>query len=382
MRERPTMRALLDHLRSRGLLNDDGMAAIAKKLAPQEPPPPAFVRVLVVLGAWFSATFFTVFILATFFRNQQENSLAMGVGYLAGATLLHRVARHFFFHQVALALLVAGFILALVGVGEQTSGALERDAVTATAIALAAALYVLYPDDLQRFMMPLAAAGVAAITLMDHPSDGQLWRLDVYAGLELAATVLIFTNVRLRARFLPLGYAMAAGALLALATHAVWREEAILRWLFGTNIAPFFLLLRLLAVAAGIWLIRWAACDIRPEPGLNNAWWRSKTVWAAVCAILLLGVLVPPGVLIALLLMVLGRGSAERRLEALGAVAFAGFLVDLYYNVDVGFLEKSLVLIASGVTTLCAWWVFTRSLPGKGGDPCAPSTPASPLPQP
>jgi hypothetical protein len=376
------MGVLLAHLGSTGLLSVDGESAIKKKLEPQEQPTPIFVRALMTIGAWLSAAFLSVFIQVTIFDYSNESSLPMGLGYLVGAMLLRRVAKHFFFHQVALALLVTGFILALVGVADATGYSEETDLVVLTAAALAAITYFFYDDALQRFVMPLAAAIVAAVYLWDDASVAQHWRLNIYVGLELAAVILIFSNERRRARFLPLGYAMAVGVLFGLFSQTVWREEWSLDYLDSDQLLLAHVVLRLLVAAAGVLTIRWAACDMQPALSQSKAWLRNGAVWAALCVAVLLCIVAPPGVMFALLLMVLGRGSSQRRLEVLGVLALVVFLTDYYYSMATPFIDKARLLTGSGLALLAAWWLLTRLLPKTGEKPCAVSQPPSPPAQP
>ena len=75
--------------------------------------------------------------------------------------------------------------------------------------------------------------------------------------------------------------------------------------------------------------------------------------WLAAGTVLVsLPALWTPGVLAAVIVIVLGLQRANRLLLGLGAAFLAVFLIAFYYHLDVTLLVKSLLLLATGLLLL------------------------------
>ena len=84
-----------------------------------------------------------------------------------------------------------------------------------------------------------------------------------------------------------------------------------------------------------------------------------KSLYKGLCrtialAIILLGIITQPGILIALCFITLGYARYEKPLAILGMILLAAFLFFYYYNLDITFLQKATVLIGSGIVLLAA----------------------------
>lgn len=336
MLRKPTVRDVIRSLSTRGHFDAAKAPAVSSLLKKPEDARsmPLYVQGLAGFGAWIAAVcFIGFFLLAWGFR--QQAFLLEGIILIGGATLLRRVSNHVFAVQFALALSMAGHAFALYGVSERAHGAFP---VAATTAVLCAALYPLYRDPVHRFLSCMTALSAAMCWLR---VDGFPCGLYVLLALEVLVTGLLFLRPGLRPALRPMAFAFAASLPLLIATMGLqkfgmesggWPSKAILA--SG--------LLALLAAVAG-------RSNLRREP-----------VVVALVATLLLGTFTAPGLLAAIGLLVLGYHRRERLLVGLGVAAFAGFLWDFYYSLEMDLGTKSALLMASGALLLAARWVLSR----------------------
>ena len=106
-----------------------------------------------------------------------------------------------------------------------------------------------------------------------------------------------------------------------------------------------------------LWVLHWASR--RPEV-------RGRQVTPAqqASAVLVtagLAALSTPGLLAALFLAALGHATYHWQITTLGLVSLPVFLWKYYYSLEIDFLAKSGVLVASGAVLLVARWAITHS---------------------
>lgn len=85
--------------------------------------------------------------------------------------------------------------------------------------------------------------------------------------------------------------------------------------------------------------------------GLKQEW-----MVLSIAVICLLGAFTAPGILAALLLLVLGHGFSDKIITGLALIFLPVFLVVFYYAMDVSLLNKSFILVGSGAVLLVARW--------------------------
>jgi hypothetical protein len=80
---------------------------------------------------------------------------------------------------------------------------------------------------------------------------------------------------------------------------------------------------------------------------------------------IVLGALLPPGGSATLAILLAAYALGSPGLSVVGALLFVAFLWELYYDLQMTLLGKSLVLMSSGLVLLGLWWLAGRSRAGE-----------------
>ncbi|HEY3325363.1 MAG TPA: DUF4401 domain-containing protein [Planctomycetota bacterium] len=355
-----TVRAAMEHLETRGLLTADDKARAAEILHRRTFEAQTAIKALTAIGAWLSAAAFLGFITALL-RPEHGSAVMVGLGYCTGAIMLRRVVRHEFFVQAALALLLAGYGAVMFGVADsyRYELSLERFRVlSAAAVALAAMLYILYDYPLQRFLVPLVAScivlgGIDDISYLERSRFNLLHAL---AFVEMLGMLCVFTVWSPRPTLRPLGFALAIGfgaALVSMSIRVpfVWHPPSeFVFWPSQVSLAIGLL-----------WLTHWASQQ--SPPGHEQTATERRLLLASYVGILILALLSNPGIMAALLLLILGHAAAERALVAAGFALLLISITILFANLQIRLTAMAGVLTATGLLLLCGWFVLWRLAP-------------------
>jgi uncharacterized membrane protein len=320
---------------------------------------PWYLQIFVALGAWLAAIFLTIAALAFLLlmnlrdlRTIEYVLIALGVagGVLAWG-IRYMAVKSVFLAHLTLALSIASQCLFITGVW------LVADDITITIIVtliLESILVVIYPDAIHRFLSTLAIPAALLVLLSEH-------------GWYEAVHVLVIA--------------------LAVGTLFLWLNES--RFIATSRHLDVFT--RPLAYALPVAL--WGTLSLSIVRGFNpwalSFWWISAVaLWLLLCVLiyrtlqqaglvsqrrwvigLLLGVtlatlptLQAPGILAALLVMVLGFQCGNRTLTGLAIVLLAVFIIAFYYNLSITLLWKSLTLLAMGLLCLVLRYVVVRRI--------------------
>ena len=349
---RPTVREIFDRLQAEGALPaGSGTQARAALEAEEAGSVPWYVRLLVAFGAWVGALFllsFVVTFLALVLEAVETASIAIGAVLMPGAVLLRRRWSTELARQLALVMAFAGQGLFVGGIGAQASSMM---AAAIAALVTAAVLIALLPDAVYRVCATVLAAG-AATTLLHElrvPYGGQLmvallavlplwfWRGPMAARADLDELVE------------PIGY----GAVVAMFGLLLAQTLMLQSGVTGgrdTVLAGWILVrwpLAIVLMAALLWLMHVIVAEQRVEP-------TRPAVLLATAGVLALGVLTrsTPAIPATLLMLVFGFDRRRPALIGLAAAFLMVFGAFYYYNLELTLLQKSGVLIGSGVLCL------------------------------
>ncbi len=327
-----TLRDLLERLRERDLVEPDQVGDVEEFLVAREAKGtlPLAIRFLQGVGAWIAAYCFIAFLLMMKWIASFEGAgfLSWGVVFLLVGELLRRSSEGIFRRQFSLALVVAGHSLFLLGVGEIADALFP---VVLAATLLAALLHFVYPDPTHRFG---SAVGVIFLWVTWLAVKDHHLFLHAVVLVQMIGLLLLFTGRRVSADLLPLSYALAGGLAGTLVLVTMYDMD------IQTPAWPSTALLS----AGLLWSIVRAARDRNLRGG--------EPFWIAIIAALALAGVSNPGILVALLLLVLGHWMDDRILRAMGITSLAFFLVVFYYDLQMDYLSKSLVLAGSGAVLL------------------------------
>lgn len=355
---------------------------------------PLYLRALTGIGA-IIAGFLIAYLLYLFgLFNSQPISLAMnGIGLMLAAMLLYRLGiaktglAQDFALQLALTLLQAGKLALVAGLVQYLEPLLNVGWIwpIVGALGLVGILsFVFFPSSLERFLAAMAFL-VA------------LWAAMVSDGLDTSG-VMSFSGLILL-------HLLALGAFLR---WSAWRQHL-------TSLYDALLVSLCIGVGIVATFVDWAAFvlpdAVSPASGLsfNVFFYTSPTqimltvalialiVWAgrgrwmqsgpialdhplvlAIIGGLLLGALSDPGILLALGLLVLGYATHRPAHSILGFLFALGFGARFYYALNLTLLEKSAILVASGLLLLAAagyihWRGWARTPTDLSNPPPPPS---------
>jgi uncharacterized membrane protein len=82
----------------------------------------------------------------------------------------------------------------------------------------------------------------------------------------------------------------------------------------------------------------------------------ARNVLYSICVLITAVSLLAPGLIMALILVLLGFARADRILTGVGVGFFVVFLSAFFYGIEVTLLTKSMLLVATGVILLATHW--------------------------
>ena len=303
---------------------------------------PWYVAAMVGFAAWIASIFLLVFLgiaVSGLFR-EGGGMIMLGVVLCAMSVVAMRVRRSVFVEQMALAVSLAG--QALIGVGI-VGGEWRSPGAWLVFAAVEATLVALGPLYVHRVLATLVAAYAVRFALA-HAGLGGLFPA-LIAGAFVLAWASPARNDGLR---LPVTAGLALAALLVVPASLV----DIFAW--GGRGKPAvptsFAWIATLALA-GVLLATVARLLREMGAGFQS---RPAVVALAAAAAAALAAAPMPGLVVALIVLLVAFGEGRRALMGLAIAGMIGALVHYYYALDATLLEKSGALLATGVVLIVA----------------------------
>jgi len=354
MTEQLTIRNMLDELIAHNLLQPDQKAPIADTLSTtsQESITPWFVNALIAIGAWLSVIPFLVFIALLEIIHTPVSAILLGIVLIIGTIFLHQVnQKGLFLNQLALVLNLTGQVLFILGIAG------EKHDVATTALAtwfLEIILIGVYQNNILRFLSVLIATIAALVLLYDF---------EIHQGIHLLIVLLAsgavwywiaepqhLTDKMMATLYQPLGYGFVIALQTVLILSILPHSNAIppLTWWFST------IGLTMVLLALEYYLLR--------NNGISITALKSYAIF--VCTILI-GLLLhqSPGIIAAIIVLLLGYQRGNRVLMGLAIVFLSVFFIAYYYHLNITLLMKSITLMSAGVGLLVLRFVFKRVFP-------------------
>jgi uncharacterized membrane protein len=357
-----TLADVFGRLVAEGLALPESVARARAALeASADTTPPWYARVIAGFGAWIATGCLIGFLVIVDLVDDETGAIIVGASLVAGGVFARRRAgpHQDFVRQLSLAVSLAGQVLVVVGV----RGATESIAAAGlAALAMSSIVIPLVPDQAHRFMGALTGsigliATMASFKLAWYVAPlGPLGDV-ILRGSDIAAAVLVglvayVWRADVRDRSLekaemlePVGYGTIA-ALLVMLVFSAWfaeledftrgRRSGAAAWTLGagTTIA--------IAVALSALMV-----SILHEL-------RATSVTAATPILLALLTLSTPGIVAAVALLALGFDRRNGVLIGIAIAFLIKFVSMYYYSMKLTLLEKSVVLVASGLLLLGA----------------------------
>ncbi len=324
--------------------------AIAAGAAGREPALP--LKILSAVGTVFATGFFLAFLgvagLVSF--DDGAGLVVWGIAFLVVAVVLALALRRSPPGLGADLLAQTAFVATALGKIAFVAGAVEIYGPGTPWVAtgaLALVTIVTYPvtgSSLDRVLSPYAVAASALFEILERPSGGvdPGLALAVFHALATAIAAVLVLSHRVPAALRPIGTAALAAMGTVVSVIATGHDFGL--WANGRSLDPRPVeAMTALALAATIaFVAREAGTLGRAAPN------------AAIAGAIVLGFAGAPGIVFALLLLVVGHARHDGPVRVAGILALPVFVVLWYYARDLTFLVKSAALVASGVLLLGA----------------------------
>jgi uncharacterized membrane protein len=337
---------VFDQLADEGLLETGWEQNVRDVLVEEHNEQPWYVRVMVGFSAWLASWMLIGFVVGAAVVESEQATLIMGVILVVGAVFARCVSDNDFMTQMALAVSLAGEGLIVFAVYEISD---SFEATMFSFIFLEAVLVAFYPDAVHRFLSSASIFGALAGLLYKWELQSLLHVIVIGGAAGFIAMVFYERGFLARGQgqlVLPVKWGVLFGQLgvLMLSTIYVLPELGRdfeffpFRWVstLGLGVLLLFLIYRL------------------ERSGYFTLARNGKAIVYGACFVLIVAVLKAPGLIMALLLLLLGFARSDRVLLGVAIGFFVVFLAAFFYGIEVTLLTKSLVLVAAGALLLVA----------------------------
>ncbi len=361
MSAKPDLSEIVDTLAAEQLLGDTDRAAAEDYLQRQTPPQPWYIRAMVGVGAWIASLLLIGFIGSLAFTVDGAYTV-VGLLFVVAATVVRWKNDNDFLVQSSLAVSLAGQALFAWGFMQMT-GVREIEFLFMLVIVVSGVLFVVFPDRIHRVIMVLIAG--ASLTGLLYAWDAK-YLVPVLGPLLAGGLVAVhFGQAEVvasgRGAFLrPLmsGLMLGAFGVLLLSTLYVLPETG---WNLDIYPRPWISTLLLGALLMFLCLRVWTDIIGHDSRAVGSA--------AAVVIVVAAGSWAAPGLLLALIVVLLGTASGQRSMIGAGIGFLAVFLTAYFYGIQVTMLTKSMTLVATGIGVLLArWLLLTMAVPDAEAD--------------
>ncbi len=349
-----SLREIFAQLADEGITKpiDEDAAVRSLSHVPQKSALPWYVKLFVGLSAWIAAILITAFFFIIGIIDEDQ-ALFFGLVFCALAILFNHVNRsNLFLVQLSLALSLTGQVLAIIGFSSLYNFD-ELFPIVAGVTILELILIWLHRDSVLRFISTLIIVICILVLIFDQNT---LTSLHGFIIVLAAGTLFIHlkeNDFKLRGfeeLISPVGGAITVSLLGTLIMPLL--DDFELRWEFTAIVLFIFLLILLAKIAVDLGY------------SLRN---RVVISLAAGCVLLLIPAISMPGILAALIVLLLGFWRSNRGLMGLASVFLLFYFWAYYYSLEWTLLIKSLVLMGSGVILLALRY-FVMRFTSKAGD--------------
>ena len=322
------------------------------------------LNILMAIGACIAGYLFVLVL-----YKETSPSVIVALMLVAGAVWLQKQAsdihwiKYNVLTQSSLAMMVAGKLWFLGNFGRTLDYYLARygyDPLWSDTLALliiTALTYPVYRVPVDRFLFPFMVLYATWYSILQDTGEYSALLFHSLFLFQFVAAAVLLMHEKMKPDYTPLAYALVFSLCMYVLflnwVVATWDDTEVISSWFATIILTGGLIALFGYVTGGM-------AKLKTAP-----------LWLAVTGALLLGLISAPGLLLAIVLIVLGYTRHERLLLATGAVLIPVFLFLYYYHLDPSLLQKSGLLVSSGTLLLAArpylrrwgWEASAKNLP-------------------
>ena len=362
-RESVKLRQVVDDLRTEGLLPENSEDAVAIFYEDLHETQPWYIRTMVGIGAWFASLLLIGFV-GSIGLAADAGFVIVGVLFIGGAIFARMKSENDFVVQSSLASSLAGQALFAYGIVE-ISGGYDFEFVLSIVILLNGILFFVFPDRTHRVLSILIAMTSLGFLLYS-------WRFNAVIPIlgPVVAAAMVFFYERQGViiergkghliRPLITGLMLTAFGFLLLSTVYILPE-------LGSEFAfyprPWISTILLGALLLYVGRQVWPQID-------GDSGSQGMAVFYGLLIVIIASAWAIPGLLLALIVIMLGTTSGNRVFVGAGIAFLILFIATYFYGIQVSMLTKSISLVATGVTVLAARWLLLKVTAGhiEGGE--------------
>lgn len=348
--QRTHFQEVFSSLAGESLIDSDWEPKIRELIVREHNEQPWYVRIMVGFSAWLASWMFIGFIVGAAIVESSQATLILGVVLVVGAVIFRCVSDNDFVTQMALAVCLAGEALVVFGVGRMTHSV---EMTLFSFMALEAVLVAFYPDTVHRFLS--AASIIVALAGLLFEWKAMDWVHVIVIGFAMIFVALVIRERNFLARgqarlITPVKWGVLFGQLCVLMLSTVYILPDLMinmeffprPWISGVGLGLLFLYLVYQVIKSENFPLTPAA----------------KVVVYAICVVALAASAMSPGLVMALVILLLGFIQTDRVLMGVAIGFFSVFLGAFFYGMEITLLMKSLVLIAVGLVLLVGRWAL------------------------
>ncbi len=350
MRSAVSLESVVDGLRHDTLITDDQVAQAGELIERLRTVQPWYVRAMVGFGAWLASLLLIGFVGG--FSFVVGGVTLVGLTLIAMAVWLRRQSDHDFMVQATLAASLAGQGLFAWGLADLLPGDIVKLGCVMVLV-VSTTLFLVFPDRIHRVLMVLLATSALTVLIYAFKLNAII---PVLGPIVALALVMVYRNRAVLSaggqghllRPLENGLMLSAFGLLLLSTIYVLPE---LRTDFVFYPRPW--ISSILLGVLFLWVGHRTWSDLLEGRGAMAA----MAVYGSMLAIIA-AAWAMPGLLLALIVILLGASTGHRSFIGAGIVFLAIFVGAYFYGIEVTMLTKSITLVSTGVAILVARWLL------------------------
>lgn len=309
------------------------------------------VKILSILGGVIGSIFFIGFIVLAFVRDSEVGLLFFGTLFLLAALAMGRVQKSVFLDTLNIcSWLIGGMLVA----GGLIIGKSSTEFIAIVSIIVAVITFFTVNRYLLKFFSVLVAIGSMVVLILLNKWFNGIQLLIV--GSAICMTVLhlieasfISKNKFFNEAYSPLRFGLVISFILLLMVVGKAGRMADLHF-------DHLWISSLVIIGCILFAVKkiMDSLDIEQE--------QNKIVVLGLCSVMLLPTVFAPSISGAILILILNYHLGHRTGIAVGVISMVYFVIQYYYDLNLTLLEKSGILVLSGVLFLVAYFVFSKKI--------------------
>ncbi len=347
---------LLEKLQQNRLISSDTVPQI-EQLSTTFTKIPIYLQVLVGLGSFFFSLFFIGFLFAIGLIEQEKSLLFWGLIFIGAAIFIHQSVQtqdennliFNFLSQTSFSFMAAGKIAFVIGcfIFFEEFVVDIQWLITGAILFITILIYPIYPVAFDRTLSSFSSLmAIFASILISYDNDvawQNIW-LEAFFLLQIIVAAILCTHKKVTKALEPLNYATISAIYTQVILWTVIPEGGRLLQYFEID----FNVIKMILTFALILLIVWIA-------GNTNKLWQEPFI-VALLGVIALGIVSSTGIVLSILLLILGYAKFDRLITASGILLLPVFLFFYYYDLELTLMNKSAILIASGIILLMGYF--------------------------